>query len=121
MSGTGSEPQPTSAGDIVGGCILLVLLFAVGSCMFGGEDEDTPAAPAPRAEVAQKQTLSSQPAKPETSSQPNVESPSAEAESGPVRLADLDEADRAIRLAINLSGHLCAKPIEVMPSGSPDL
>lgn len=41
--------------------------------------------------------------------------------SGPIRLSDLDEADRAIRHAINLSGHLCAKPIEVAPTGSPDL
>ncbi len=31
----------------------------------------------------------------------------------PVKLADLDEADRAIRLAINQSGHLCARPTEV--------
>lgn len=36
---------------------------------------------------------------------------------GPVRIADLDEADKAIRLTINLSGHLCAKPILVRPAG----
>jgi len=35
----------------------------------------------------------------------------------PVRMDDLDEAEKAIRLAINLSGHLCAKPTEVREVG----
>lgn len=35
----------------------------------------------------------------------------------PVRIDDLDEAEKAIRLAINLSGHLCAKPTEVREVG----
>jgi hypothetical protein len=36
----------------------------------------------------------------------------------PVRMGDLDEAEKAIRFAINLSGHLCAKPIEVREVGA---
>lgn len=36
----------------------------------------------------------------------------------PVKMGDLDEADKAIRLAINISGHLCAKPIEVREVGA---
>lgn len=35
----------------------------------------------------------------------------------PVKMNDLDEAEKAIRLAINLSGHLCAKPTEVREVG----
>jgi hypothetical protein len=38
----------------------------------------------------------------------------------PVKMIELDEADRAIRLAINLSGHRCARPTEVRLVG-PDL
>ena len=38
--------------------------------------------------------------------------------SGPIKLSDLDESDRAIRRAINVSGHLCAKPIEVVEAGT---
>jgi len=45
----------------------------------------------------------------------------SKATSGPIKLSDLDDADRAIRRAINLSGNLCAKPIEVLPTGSPGL
>lgn len=37
---------------------------------------------------------------------------------GPVKVGDLDEADKAIRLTINLAGHLCAKPILVQSAGS---
>ncbi|MBL9070595.1 MAG: hypothetical protein JNM03_11480 [Sphingopyxis sp.] len=36
----------------------------------------------------------------------------------PVRMGDLDEAEKVIRLAINLSGNLCAKPIEVRKVGA---
>ena len=36
----------------------------------------------------------------------------------PVKIGDLDEAEKAIRLAINLSGNLCAKPIEVREVGA---
>lgn len=36
----------------------------------------------------------------------------------PVKMGDLDEAEKAIRLAINLSGNLCAKPIEVREVGA---
>lgn len=35
---------------------------------------------------------------------------------GPVDINDLDEVDRAIRLAINLAGYPCAKPILVVPT-----
>lgn len=35
---------------------------------------------------------------------------------GPVRFSELDEADKAIRLVINLNGYLCAKPILVTPT-----
>lgn len=36
----------------------------------------------------------------------------------PIKLSDLDESDRAIRLAINQSGHLCARPIQVQEAGT---
>lgn len=35
-----------------------------------------------------------------------------------IKRGDLDPADRAIALAINLSGNLCAKPIEVREAGT---
>lgn len=34
-----------------------------------------------------------------------------------IKLDDLDDAEKAIRLAINVSGHLCAKPTEVREVG----
>lgn len=57
-------------------------------------------------------------AQPETSSpQTRVTRAEPFSKPQPVRLDDLDEAEKAIRLAINLSGHLCAKPTEVREVG----
>lgn len=56
--------------------------------------------------------------------QPAIVAPSASVANAepskpqPVRMSDLDEAEKAIRLAINTSGHLCAKPIEVREVGA---
>lgn len=44
--------------------------------------------------------------------------PSETSKPKPIRMTDLDDADRLIRLAINLNGYLCAKPIEVRPAGN---
>lgn len=43
---------------------------------------------------------------------------SAPSESRSIKPTDLDDADRAIALVINLNGYLCAKPIEVRPAGT---
>lgn len=40
---------------------------------------------------------------------------------GAIKIADLDEGERLIRLIINANGYLCAKPIEVRPTGSEGL
>ena len=103
------------SGDVLGGVMGLGLLFWVGSCVFGGSDE--PAAPV-RAETAadaavnRLNTVANE-------IERNGAARDAKAltgeDTGRVDYDDLDEADRAIRLAINLSGNLCAKPILVSP------
>ena len=60
---------------------------------------------------------SSKVAQPETAAQ-QITDAAPPSKPEPVRMGDLDEAEKAIRLAINLSGNLCAKPIEVREVGA---
>ena len=74
----------------------------------------TTAPPTPTASLAPIVNVSPSP----TAAMPAFVDLSPSAKPKPIKLADLDESDRAIRRAINLSGHLCARPTEVRSVGA---
>ena len=103
------------------GCVSIVLLLAVGSCMFSGGDDET-IAPAPAAaNVGPAPTVSANAITEfpiDTETRQKREKAASKAKSGPIKLSDLDEDQQAFRLLINVNGYLCAKPVEIVPTAS---
>lgn len=148
MSGEGGAAKPASAGEALGGCGVLILLAMMASCVFGGADDDSaqaasaasqgphvstdaisefpidndnaqPASGASQGPHVSTHAISEFPIDKEAREKREKEAKaSTKAKSGPIKLSDLDEADRAIRRAINVSGHLCARPIEVVQAAT---
>lgn len=93
---------------IVGGVWLLVLAGENVESSFAAEDAQSLATATPSATIT----------RPATVAPPAPEMVTAPPAPQPVKMNDLDDAEKAIRLAINLSGNLCAKPIEVREVGA---
>jgi hypothetical protein len=97
-----------TAAVFVGGIWALQAIGSNVESSFAEEDARNLASANTLAPVAQLET---------SSSQAPVAGAAPPPKPQPVRMDDLDEAEKAIRLAINLSGHLCAKPTEVREVG----
>lgn len=98
------------------GCLFLGAVAAfVGSFFMGGTDEPVQSKE-PTAMAIAHEVTSPSPAS--IATVPPTADVAPPSKPKPIKLSDLDESDRAIRLAINRGGHLCARPIEVQEVGT---